>query len=318
MNGFLTPAEVETIHRRLTRAAFLIEPVNDAVTSTKYDVRWSERIKHPDPRGISFDECLEIHRSLVKQITAWLADGSFKDELRLLLEWGKSPHELPADYESKTAIPIHTAANLRLHRDPKHLRLLGIRRALLDPKLNPDSQLFEAIFDKARVKSYLTDRAQTGGYQTNREKRWEAHPQSPQFALRRDCFEVELELIDQMFRFKSFPPGIIRYMRNAGLVGDLGKTARCPVTLDPMDFELLAQEVADPTHGKSFYQVGHMNPLKAGESAEFRHRRENISWITADGNRIQGHLTLRETRLLLLRISANYDELIRAGEINPP
>jgi hypothetical protein len=88
--------------------------------------------------------------------------------------------------------------------------------------------------------------------------------------------------------------------------------------LDQLDFELLAQEAADPTHGKASYQVGHMNPLKAGESAEFRHHRANISWITADGNRIQGHLTLKETRKLLLRISANYDALLKTGEINPP
>jgi hypothetical protein len=80
-------------------------------------------------------------------------------------------------------------------------------------------------------------------------------------------------------------------------------------------FELLAQEVADPTHGKSAYQVGHLNPLKAGERAEFRHTRANISWITEDGNRIQGSLTLKETRELLLRISRNYDALIKAGEI---
>jgi hypothetical protein len=281
-------------------------------------VRWSDRIQAPDPRGASFDECLAIHQALSTKLTELLPDGNFRDELRLLLAWGKSPHEFPVDYESKTASPIHTVANLRLYRDPAHLRLLGIRRALLDTKLNPDSQLFDDIFDKVRVKSYLTDRAQTGNYQTNREKRWEAHPQSPQFALRRDCFAVELELIDQLFRFQSFPPGIIRYLKTTGLLKEHGKIARCPVTLDQLDFELLAQEAADPTHGKSAYQVGHMNPLKAGEGTEFRHHRANISWITADGNRIQGHLTLKETRKLLLRISANYDELLKAGEISPP
>lgn len=318
LQDFLSPAETETIHRRLTRAAFLIEPVNDDVTSTKYDVRWSKRLAGSDPRGASFDECLAIHESLSKELSELLPDESFRDELRLLLAWGRSPHEFPTDYESKTTSPIHTVNNLRLYRDPTHLRLLGIRRALLDSKLNPDGQLFDDIFDKVRVKSYLTDRAQTGDFKTNREKRWEAHPKSPQFALRRDCFSVELELIDQLFRFQGFPPGIIRYLKNVGLLSETGKAARCPVTLDQLDFELLAQEAADPTHGKASYQVGHMNPLKAGESAEFRHHRTNISWITADGNRIQGHLTLKETRKLLLRISANYDALLKAGEISPP
>ncbi len=315
---FLTPAEVETVHRRLTRAAFLIEPVNEDVTSTKYDVRWNERFIGTDPRAASFDECLAIHESLSTKLVALLADENFKIELRLVVDWGRSPHEFPIDYVSKAAVPIHAVNNVRLLRDPEYQRLLGIRRALLDPKLNPDGQLFEGIFDKVRVKSYLTDRAQTGNYQTNREKRWEAHPQSPQFALRGDCFNVELELIDQLFRFQSFPPGIVRYLQSSKLLGDLTKVARCPVTLDPLDFEVLAQEVADPTHGKSAYQVGHMNPLKAGEGAEFRHHRANISWITADGNRIQGHLTLKETRQLLLRISANYDALLKSGEITAP
>ncbi len=318
LQTFLTPAETETIHRRLTRAAFMIEPVNDDVTSTKYDVRWSERLGGADPRGASFDECLAIHETLATKLVALLADEDFRTEIRLVLAWERSPHEFPIDYVSKAVVPIHAVGNVRLLRDPSYQRLLGIRRALLDPKLNPDSQLFEAIFDKIRVKSYLTDRAQTGNYQTNREKRWEAHPQSPQFALRGECFSVELELIDQLFRFQSFPPGIVRYLQSSKLLGDLGKVARCPVTLDPLDFEVLAQEVTDPTHGKSAYQVGHMNPLKAGEGVEFRHHRANISWITADGNRIQGHLTLKETRQLLLRISANYDALLKAGEITAP
>jgi hypothetical protein len=54
-----------------------------------------------------------------------------------------------------------------------------------------------------------------------------------------------------------------------------------------------------------------MNPLKAGQEDEFRHLPANISWITEDGNRIQGHLTLKETRELLFRISKNYEALAR-------
>jgi hypothetical protein len=64
--------------------------------------------------------------------------------------------------------------------------------------------------------------------------------------------------------------------------------------------------------------VGHLNPLKAGAGVAFRHHKKNTSWITADGNRIQGHLTLKETRKLLLRISANYEALLKTGDISPP
>jgi hypothetical protein len=315
LEKILTPAQVEIFLRRLTRAVYFIELVKSDVTSTKYDVRWTARFPAGDPRKASFEECSAIHENLCRKVHALLPDPEFQNELKLVVAWGLSPHEFPSDYASKDVVPIHSVANLELLRDPAHVRLLRVRQALLDSKLNPDFQLFFSILDKVRVKSYLTDRALTGDFKTNREKRWEAHPQSPQFALRRDCLAVELELIDQLVRYQHFPPGTIRYLQSVNLLGDITRVARCPVTLDPLDFELLAQEVADPTHGKSAYQVGHLNPLKAGETAEFRHTRANISWITEDGNRIQGPLTLKETRELLLRISRNYDALIKSGEI---
>lgn len=315
LQKILAPAQVESFQRRMTRAVYFIELVKSDVTSTKYDVRWAARFPANDPRKASFEDCVAIHENLCRKINALLPDLEFQNELKLVATWGLSPHEFPADYSSKDAVPLHSARNLGLMRDPSHVRLLKVRQALLDPKLNPDFQLFSSILDKVRVKSYLTDRALTGDFKTNREKRWEAHPQSPQFALRRDCLAVELELIDQLVRHANFPRGTIRYLQSVGLLGDTSRVARCPVTLDPLDFELLAQEVADPTHGRSAYQVGHMNPLKAGESPEFRHTPANISWITEDGNRIQGSLTLKETRELLLRISRNYEALIKSGEI---
>jgi len=314
----LTPAECQVVHRRLVRAAYFIELVKGDVTSTKYDVRWTNRFRPDDPRKASFEECTAIHQAVSKEILGLLGTQEFKDELSLVVPWGLSPHEFPLDYVSKAARPIHTARNLRVLRDPRYSRLVRIRRALVDPKINPDFQLFAAIFDKVRVKSYLTDRALTGDYKTNREKRWEAQPGSPQFAIRKDCYAVELELIEQLIHFKSFPPGTVEYLHVQKLIGPDSKVARCPVTLDPLDFEILAQEVTDPTHGKSAYQVGHLNPLKAGQGDEFRHHPANISWITEDGNRIQGHLTLKETRELLLRISRNYEALIKSGEISPP
>ena len=318
LERFLTPAQIQLAHRRLVRAAFLIELVKDDVTSTKYDVRWTDRFRDGDPRRVTFDECVAIHASLCSEMAAWASEEAFREVVQLAVRWGLSPHELPIDYVSKVVVPIHTQANLRLLRDERYFRLLKIRRALLDPTLNPDFQIFDGVFGKIRVKSYLTDRSLTGDFKTNREKRWEAHPNSPQFALRRDCFAVELELIDQLLRFQAFPQGTIRYLQAAGLCGDCSIVARCPVTLDPLDFELLAEEVGDPTHGRSAYQVGHLNPLKAGQSDEFRHLRANISWITQDGNRIQGHLTLKQTRELLLRISRNYDALLKDGTITPP
>lgn len=311
LEKLIPPAQVQVVYRRILRAVYLIELVKSDVTSTKYDVRWTNKFEKSDPRKASFEECLAIHEALCKEILVLLPDQVFQSEIKIVVPWGLSPHEIPIDYVSKTVIPIHAVGNVKVLRDPQYSRLLRIRQSLVDSQINPDFQLFAAIFDKVRVKSYLTDRALTGDYKTNREKRWETHPGSSQFALRRDCLAVELALIDQLIRFHAFPAGIIQYLKAANLIGDVGKIARCPVTLDPLDFEILAQEVTEPTHGKAAYQVGHLNPLKAGVGDEFRHHPANISWITEDGNRIQGHLTLKETRDLLLRISKNYEALAK-------
>ena len=165
-----------------------------------------------------------------------------------------------------------------------------------------------SIVDKIHVKSYLTDRAQTGAYQTNREKRWEAHPLSPQFALRQDCLMVELALLEQLVGFVGFPKGMLDKILTEKIMEAPPSPSRCPVTLDLMDFTKLSASVTNPKHGKSPYQVGHLNPLKAGDSPKYRHAAANISWISDDGNRIQGHLALQATKDLIKRIAGNYEE----------
>ena len=190
LDKLLTPAELQIVHRRMTRAVYLIELVKGDVSSTKYDVRWTSRLASGDPRKVSFEECLATHQKLCREVLALLGNPDFLEGLKLGVAWGLSPHEFPIDYATKTTVPIHGTKNIKLLHEPEYLRLLKVRQCLLDPKLNPDFQLFAAIFDKVRVKSYLTDRALTGDYKTNREKRWEAHPESPQFALRRDCLAV--------------------------------------------------------------------------------------------------------------------------------
>ena len=240
LETFIPAAECQVIHRRIVRAVFFIELVKADVTSTKYDVRWAERFPEGDPRIASFEQCCQIYETICHQIHRLLRDEVFRTEFAFVVPWGMSPHEIPLDYESKTARPLHSADNLIVMRDENYSRLLKIRRSLLDSRLNPDFQLFVGIFEKIRVKSYLTDRALTGGYKTNREKRWESHPASPQFAYRRDCLAIELRLIEQLIHFESFPAGTIRYLESEGLISTDRKIARCPVTLDPLDFELLA------------------------------------------------------------------------------
>jgi hypothetical protein len=225
-----------------------------------------------------------------------------------------SPHETPVDYAAKTGTAIHRPDNVVVLRETEYVRLLDMRRWLLGKDTNPASNIFDGIMDKVRVKSYLTDRALTGDFKTNREKRWEAHPESPQFSVRWDCLMVELTLLDQLAGFQDFPKELVELLVAQKALSRRPDLSRCPVTLDPMDFTLLAESVENPRHGKSAYQVGHLNPLKAGDSPEFRHAAANISWISEDGNRIQGHLPLQATKDLIRRIVSNYER----AEIKKP
>ena len=109
----LAPAQVETVQRRMMRAVYFLELVKSDITSTKYDVRWTNRFPASDPRKAAFDECLAIHENLCSEIQALLPNPEFQNELMLVVTWGLSPHEFPADYSSKEAVPIHSVPKRR-------------------------------------------------------------------------------------------------------------------------------------------------------------------------------------------------------------
>ena len=78
-----------------------------------------------------------------------------------------------------------------------------------------------------------------------------------------------------------------------------------------MSFGDFESQLLSPTHGKSDFQVGHLDPLKLGASRAQGpgHSAANIAWISADGNRIQGSLSVTDVRELLKKIASNYDDL---------
>ncbi|MEM3442253.1 MAG: hypothetical protein QXM86_00120 [Candidatus Bathyarchaeia archaeon] len=290
----------------LVRTAFLIELVKDDVTSTKYEVRWSNRLIG-DPRFATFEECLEIFDYLMKELETYLTMCS--QYLNLFHQYPMLPYELPLDYinRSDEGEKIHLRQNIKWFFDDKILNALKLMSFVLDKKTNPENELFKKILkDKIQVKTYLTDRALTGINKTNREKRWETHPNSVQFALRRDCIEIERTLILQLCMFKNAPEILVKNLKNAKLLPQTFEFYRCPITGDIFSFDEFKTTIINPEHGKSNFQVGHLNPLKAtNNDPTFGHNAKNISWLSADGNRIQGHLTLQEVNNLLIRIFKN-------------
>lgn len=309
-------AQRRRIEEAVIRNAFLIElVVQPGVTTTRVTSRWTPALAD-DPRRASFEDCLVIANGLLRNLPDWLAEPKHLELTRLMVTASLLPYEAPIDYQVRLGKDdlserIHTAANLGWTYSDEMLAALELREFLLNPESSPDAGFFRGVLtDKIKVKAYLTDRAQTGLYKTNREKRWEAHPASVQFALRRTCLEIERALVVQICSFKGFPPESAAALQGTGALPVQLVDFRCPITLDPISYEDFRSELMNPTHGKSDFQVGHLNPLKLGDPAgdAIGHSAENISWVSADGNRIQGSLSADETQALLRRIARNYED----------
>lgn len=311
----------ERQHTKLTHALlrhiFLIELVKvPKIESTKFRVRWYQQLEG-DPRECSFEECLLITEDLLKSLVRWLELEQHQEFLQYFFTSSLLPYEMPIDYRE---IPgrddfttrIHRRGNIEWAYDEIMLRTMKLRAYLTDPFVSPDPEFFKTVLeDKIKVKTYLTDRSLTGAHKTNREKRWETHPHSVQFATRRAAMAIEYTLITQLCDFEGFPEDVRERLTNEGSLPRDHRIFRCPVTLEPMSFPLFKEELINPTHGKSEFQVAHLNPLKLDDPANniSGHTADNISWISADGNRIQGPLSLSRVRELMRKIAANYDEL---------
>lgn len=304
----LNPKEFKAFRRSIIRNSFLIEPVNDEVTSTKVETHWSHRLEG-DVRYSSYDSCVEIFNKFLNKI----ANLSTEDFNMLKEFFNKTvvAYEMPVDYIERFASPIHTAQNMDLYLNDEIKDCITMRRFIRDTRRNPESKVFQAILnDKIKVKTYLTDRALTGNYKTNREKRWEAHPNSVQYALRRDCMKIETKLLLQIATFEGCDINLVHNLQHDGLLPSSFDYCRCPITGDNIQYNEFANDALHPIHGKSKFQVGHLNPLKASDTNGANgHTVNNISWISEDGNRIQGSLSLAEVDILLKRIYHNRPEL---------
>lgn len=304
----LSPEQYKAFKCSLIRNSFLIEPVNDDVTSTKFSTRWNDSLDG-DVRFASYDTCVKIFNKLLNKI-ATLESSDF-NTLTEFFNYTVIAYELPIDYIDRFASPIHTPENIDLFLNEDIKNCITMRKFVKDTKRNPESTVFQRILaDKIHVKTYLTDRAQTGDYKTNREKRWEAHPNSVQYALRRTCMKIETKLLLQIATFEGCNSELIKNLKQDGLLSEKFNYCKCPITGDIIQYKDFADDALNPIHGKSKFQVGHLNPLKASDTdGASGHTADNISWISENGNRIQGSLSISEVDELLKRIYKNRPEL---------
>ncbi len=309
-------SDLQKLAYAVLRHVFLIELVKvPKIETTKFRVRWFAELRD-DPRWCSFDECLLIASDILAELAGdWFSTTANANAVTLSFRHSLLPYEIPLDYRNRPqagddTAHIHTRGNLAWTCTDTMLRTLKLRKFLTEASTSPDAAFFKKVLDdKMKIKTYLTDRVLTGDHKTNREKRWEVHPPSVHFATRRDCMKIEYTLIRQLCAFDTFPARSREMLQAEGILPGELSTFRCPVTLEPMSFTAFREELMNPTHGKSQFQVGHLNPLKLDDDdAASGHRAENISWISANGNRIQGSLGLAEIRSLLHRIADNYTD----------
>lgn len=298
----------------LIRNSFLTEIVKTPkIETTKMEVHWADRLGVDDPRYASFEDCLQIFEEGISAVENTLNNAEQRELLRVLASKHQVPYELPFDYNHREMVGhIHHPSNMTwLWDDEGVKRAIKLRGYLTNKSNNPYALIFSRAYaKKIKVKTYLTDRVLTGDHKTNREKRWEVHPASVHFAFRRNCMEIEHELVTQLCSFEGFPSELKQKLDEAKLLNSCQTPYRCPITLDPLQFDEFVAEIKQPTHGKSDFQVGHLNPLKAiNDDPQSGHTFMNIGWISANGNRIQGSLTLEHTRKLIGRIVENYDLL---------
>lgn len=303
----LSVSEYKLFKSAIVRSCFLIELTNPTAEtdSTKYQVHWVEILKkQKDVRYASYEDCTAICEKVLNNIIM-LDDTKFQ----ILKDYCSNSifnFELPIDYIDRHKIPFHHVNNVDVFITPSIERCTKVRRLIKNPTLNPKAAIFKKIISqKIKVKAYQTDRAQTGAHQTNREKRWESHPDNYQFAYRRDCNDVEASLILQVCMFEGTDTKLVKMLQNNDLLPQKFNNYSCPITGDNLKYAEFESEILHRVHGKSCFQVGHLNPLKSTGG----HEAANIGWISDDGNRIQGSLSMDEVNLLLKRIYKNRPEL---------
>lgn len=339
--------QAEELIQRLVRNIFFIEAVNQNITSTKFTYRWLADgdqffdFSLRDSRGNSFEKCLEIFVGLLSDLAVSMRDDKKLEIITAFLKNGLVSYELPLDYVETDpgdggGYKIHEPNNIEWVWTESSAKVIGLRSAIgslpdkydyrhrnIDKSFSPKTVaisdiLLKVLKGKIEVKTYKTDRAQTGNFQTNREKRWEAHPNSVQFSSRRTAWGIEFALLEQIIYFQNFPQEVRARLIAERVISEKDEITRCPITLDALSFPDFVTEIMSPIHGRSDYQVGHLNPLKAvgrRDNPEAGHTAANISWISQDGNRIQGPLSLHETQTLLRRVWNNYQRKNHPGVI---
>ncbi|MCX6328587.1 MAG: hypothetical protein NTZ85_03590 [Bacteroidia bacterium] len=264
------PQVSKHILQSILRFSFFIEPVKQPkIETTKFTIRWSDSLNF-DPRQCTYENCLEIFDYLIHRLLETISIPEYQTLLSIISNHTLISYEINIDYINRIQHKaIHTCENIDFFWDDYIRKVYLLRSYLLNPGNHDYIKFFSDTYEKIAVKSFLTDRVLTGAHKTNREKRWECHPDSVHFALRKECLAIESKLINQICHFEDFPKKLRDLLSNDNVIRFKDEVTKCPITLDPINFEKFQYEIINPVHGKSSFQVGHLHPLKSLEDSDF-------------------------------------------------
>ena len=316
-SSIFSASEFGVLIASLIRFSFLIELTNIKVGSTKMKTRWLpaqilmsqagsfEPIQGTfrpgdDPRSATFETCLQIFTKSWNVVCDKVTqDTSVIRTLRDLNELRRVPYEFPLSYIDSQRTPVHTASNVCWKVNDDLRWLLRGRRVLRRASGHIGEAIRKIEKSKLEVKVFKTDRSLTGRDKTNRAKRWEVLAVDFQHSSLEGCWSAERRLTTDLVHFRDFPDVLKTRFLREGLVKHQAPATVCPVTFALLSFEELAKSVLNTKLGISAYQIGHLQPLKR----EGKHIGTNICWQSADGNRIQGALSVEDTHKLLTGIA---------------
>jgi hypothetical protein len=167
------------------------------------------------------------------------------------------------------------------------------------------------LIGSIETKALRTARKQTGEHATNRQSRWTVYPVNPQYASERDSRIIFIVLCAMLFEFENAPEisDEARLLFERYLEKQIARgTYRDALLLERLDYHTLRDNALAPQHGYGVYHIGHQDP-----TLHPRHVPRNVAWRTSRSNLIQGNMTLRQSRIYLLKLIGRYFEL---GELD--
>lgn len=283
----------------LIRFSFLCQPVLDKAASTAiYQTRWD--IPKQDSRFADKETCNSIFNFLFSEICELLLYSQSNIDLLIkYINYNACPYDLPIDYKKLDVKKIHSLNNINVFK-PSQFKTSLILRDELRNFLKQKTT--KAALNKVKIATYYTERGITGDNKSNRELRWETITMSPLSARKKDCWEIECKLLEQIIGMKGLShkklPSNLNYLR--------GKVTMCPVLLLPInlkDFEFVDKE----NRGNSLVHLGHITPKSHRKKA---HTKQNVSWISFDGNKMQGNSSIKDFHNKILKLAGKLKKQI--------